>query len=160
VLKNSGLTLIEVLVTLIIIGVAFVALAMSQITSLKVTRDSKQASIATQVGNAAMERAVKQVLDDAFGCIGLPPNRTCPAAYNSAGTFSDIVADGQTYSADYSIGYPAGDPEENLAAMARIDITVSAPSAATFTQLVSCMDIVPPPSFNDPAPCPKLKEAP
>lgn len=155
-LNNTGLTLVEVLVTLIIIAVAFIALAMTQITSLKVTRDSKQASISTQVGNAAMERAVKQVLDDAFDCVGSPPNRTCPGAYVRSGTFTDLLADGATYSADFNITYPAGAAVGNLEGMARVDVTVSEPKPATFTQLVSCMDIVPPPSFDDPAPCPRL----
>lgn len=159
-LKNTGLTLVEVLVTLIIIAVAFIALAMTQITSLKVTRDSKLASISTQVGNAAMERAVKQVLDDAFGCVGTPPHRVCPGAYVRTGTFTNLAADGEMYSADFNVTFPAGTASENLEGMARVEITVTEPKAETFTQLVSCMDIVPAPSFNDPAPCPKLAVGP
>ena len=145
-MKNDGLTLIEVLVAMAIIAVAFMALAYTQISNLRVTRDSKLASISTQVANETMERAVKWLLDqkDEFGT----PTFTC--GENCTGSYSGIEVDGAEYTGAYTI---VVDGDTGLA---EITVTVNEPKAIEMSQYVSCMDVVPPPSFDDPSPCPEL----
>ena len=143
-MNDSGLTLIEILVSLLIITVAFMALSSTQITNLQVTRDSDLASISTQVANSTMERVTKWLLEqeDGFG------NPTFSCGGDCTGSYSDINVKGKVYTGSYVINVDAS------TGIAQIDVTVTEPKTVTFSQLVSCMDVVPAPSFADPAPCP------
>lgn len=141
-MNRSGLTLVEILVAIVIIAVAFMALANSQIMNLRVTRDSQLASISTQIANLAIERATKMVLENGFSCGG-----AC------TGTFNNLKVRGTDYSATYTITLPAGNTGA-LRGLALIRVEVEEPYPVSFSQYVSCMDVYPPPSIGAPAPCP------
>lgn len=53
--SNQGLTLVEVLVALVFTGVAFTALALSQVTGFKVTRSSQEAAVARDLATKQLE---------------------------------------------------------------------------------------------------------
>jgi prepilin-type N-terminal cleavage/methylation domain-containing protein len=141
-MNRSGLTLVEILVAITIIAAVFMVLANSQITSLQVTRDSRLASISTQIANNAMEQAAQLLLENGFSCSGISCNGSLT-----------ISVEGRDYEADYVINNNLG--IESLTGVALISINVSEPRALVFAQYVSCLDaeIEPRPSFNNPGPC-------
>lgn len=67
--RAAGMTITELLVALTVIGVAFTALAMAQVTSLQVTRSSSDAATARDAAQQKLE------LIRAFGYAAF---RTCP----------------------------------------------------------------------------------
>lgn len=146
--REAGLTLIEILVALAIIGLAFAALASLQISNLRVTRDSKLASIATQVGNEAMEQVVKEFLAQVDSSTSKPVFTCGGASYMACSGTLGIQVDDAAYAATYNVAV------NSTTGIATVTVDVDDPKAVSFSQLVSCMDVVPPPSFAEPAPCP------
>lgn len=53
--QRSGLSLVELLVAMSVIGIAFAALISSQVFSFKVTKESQQSSIAKDIASQQME---------------------------------------------------------------------------------------------------------
>jgi|FLYL01.1.fsa_nt_gi prepilin-type N-terminal cleavage/methylation domain-containing protein len=141
-MRQSGLTLVEILVAITIIAAVFMVLANSQITSLQVTRDSRLASIATQVANNAMEQAAQMLLENGFSCSGI----------SCSGTLV-VGIEGRDYEAEYEINTSLG--PESLTGVALITVNVREPRELVFAQYVSCLDAEtdPRPSFNNPGPC-------
>lgn len=84
--SQHGLTLIEVMVALVFTGIAFTALALSQVTGFKVTRSSQQTVIAKDVGMRQLEL---------FRGYGFHPFVRCP------------TIDPEVYNPDSYTGYPA-----------------------------------------------------
>jgi Tfp pilus assembly protein PilV len=72
--RAAGMTVTELLVALTIIGVAFTALAMAQVTSLQVTRSSSDAATARDAAQQKLE------LIRAFGYAAF---RTCPGTQSA-----------------------------------------------------------------------------
>lgn len=136
---SMGLTLVEVLIAISIIGIAFVALSMSQVSNLKVIRASQQASIATQTANEALEVLIQRVLADYVAF------QACPGAERCSGSYPE----GQ-YAVDYNIVRGSGYALEGLI---RIDIRVDGPAEAELHHFVSCMDVSPPPTVANPGLC-------
>lgn len=81
--ETKGLTLVEVMVALAFTGIAFTALALSQVTGFRVTRTSQEAAIAKDLALHQMEL---------FRSYGFQPFVRCP-------TFDPEV--------DGWVGYPA-----------------------------------------------------
>jgi type II secretory pathway pseudopilin PulG len=67
--SEQGLTLIEVMIALVFTGIAFTALALSQVTGFRVTRSSQEAAIAKDL---AMRQA------ELFRAYGFDPYDRCP----------------------------------------------------------------------------------
>lgn len=137
--NNSGLTLIEVLLAVVIIAVAFLALSASQLTSLRVTRSAELSSVATQFANETLEVLIQRVLDDYTGY------QACPGAAGCTGTETR-----DNFTATFDIRRGSGYVAEGLV---RIDINVTGPAEAELHHFVSCMDNSPPPTVRDPGMC-------
>jgi prepilin-type N-terminal cleavage/methylation domain-containing protein len=86
--SQQGLTLIEVMIALVFTGIAFTALALSQVTGFRVTRSSQEAAIAKDLATGQAEL---------FRAYGFDPFDRCP-------TF-DPELDGW-------VGYPPCEGEE------------------------------------------------
>lgn len=140
---TSGLTIVEVLVAIAVIGIAFAALASMQISNLRVTRASKESSIAIQVANDVME----SVSQDFLGSVGGGVFQCGTAPLLCSGTRT-VTVEGVAYTAGYDITVAANE------GLATVVVTVDDPKPVSFSQILSCMDVVPPPSFENPAPCP------
>jgi prepilin-type N-terminal cleavage/methylation domain-containing protein len=67
--SQQGLTLIEVMIALVFTGIAFTALALSQVTGFRVTRSSQEAAIAKDLATGQAEL---------FRAYGFDPFDTCP----------------------------------------------------------------------------------
>lgn len=67
--SQQGLTLIEVMIALVFTGIAFTALAFSQVTGFRVTQSSQEAGIAKDL---AMQRV------ELFRAYGFAPFSLCP----------------------------------------------------------------------------------
>lgn len=143
-----GVTLIELLIALAVLATVLVVFVHAQVASLRVTGQSQQDSIATQVASRAMERVTHKLLANRFSCAGgASPDLSC------TGKFSDIEVQGLTFEATYDIALPAGPDESELAWMALITVSVAEPAGVEFRRYVSCLDVDPPPGFDDPDPC-------
>lgn len=139
-LPSRGLTIVEVLIALVIIGVAFVALTYTQVLNLRVTSDSKRASEATQVANEYLEILVQRILADYASFQSCPSGGHCAASgVNYRG-----------YSVDYSISRGAGYQFEGLIL---VSLEVDGPASAELQHYVSCMDVDPPPTVANPGVC-------
>lgn len=92
--SEQGLTLVEVLVALVFTGIAFTALALSQVTGFNVTRSSQETAIARDL-------AMRQV--ELFRSYGFQPFDLCP-------TIDPEVKDPYAYD-----GYPPCEGSESLA---------------------------------------------
>lgn len=135
----SGLTLVEVLVALAIVAIAVVALTMTQATSLRLSRDSVEASNATQVANEEMELLTQKVLDEYEFYQDCPGGDDCTQSY-----------DRQAYAVSYEIARGSGYEYESLI---KLRVVVDGPSNAELEAYVSCMDISPPPTVAHPGLC-------
>ena len=74
--RTAGVTIIELMVALAIVSIAFAALAYSQITGFRVTRSSQGAAIAKDLGMAKLEY---------LRALGYELYRACPDAGPAAG---------------------------------------------------------------------------
>lgn len=139
-LNRDGLTLVEVLIAMVVISVAFVALSTSQVMNLKITRDSREASLATQAANRQIEILTQRILDD------YATYKNCPGASVCSGTETQ-----GTEAVEYEI---YRDPAQYaLEGLVRIDVTVVGASTASLSHFVSCMDVSPPPTVASPGAC-------
>jgi prepilin-type N-terminal cleavage/methylation domain-containing protein len=111
--RNDGMTLIEVMVALVFTGIAFTALALSQVTGFRVTRSSQEAAIAKDL-------AMYQV--ELFRGYGFEPFKLCP-------TF-DPADNGY-------VGYPACAATEVSADYPAFDITWALTNHPEGTKLIS-----------------------
>ena len=140
-MKRQGLTIVEVLVALAVIGIIFVVLANSQVLSLRVTSDSQRASTATQVANRAIEQVSRQVMANFSQYLGCPLTGDCSVEGVSAATYS-ITGFGEEHE------------EQSLVGLVRIDIVVTDPAPVSMSHYLSCMDVTPNPTIVKPEPCP------
>jgi prepilin-type N-terminal cleavage/methylation domain-containing protein len=95
--RNDGMTLIEVMVALVFTGIAFTALALSQVTGFRVTRSSQEAAIAKDL-------AMYQV--ELFRGYGFEPFKRCPTFDPD---LSGYVGYPTCAGAEGSVDYPAFD---------------------------------------------------
>lgn len=137
---GKGLTLVEVLIALVLIAVAFVALTYTQVLNLRVTTDSRQASSATQVANEYLEVLVQRILAN------YASYQSCPSGAHCSGR--GVQVDG--FTVDYDISRGAGYQFEGLIF---VDLHVDGPASAQLQHYVSCMDVDPPPTVAHPGVC-------
>lgn len=140
---RGGLSLIELLIALAIIAVAFAALAVTQVGNLRITSESRLASEATELANEHLEAA--------YECVVRSPENFRAAA--------ELCGDGRDISQGRFEGHltvgPLGEGtayHEEGVVLIRADITT--PSSVTFARVVSCMDVEPAPAIAAPGPCP------
>jgi len=135
----AGLTLVEVLVAMAIVAIAVVALTMTQATSLRLSRDSVEASNATQVANEELEVLTQRILENYLAY------QACPGAGICTGSHAR-----GNYSVSYSIARGVGYEWDGLV---RVEVVVDGPSRAELEYFVSCMDVSPPPTVANPGVC-------
>jgi prepilin-type N-terminal cleavage/methylation domain-containing protein len=145
-MNRSGLTLLEVMLAVALIGIVFSALAYSQISNMKLTNTSRHASTATEIANDELEVLTQRVLADFVKYQG------CPAA--TGVTCADKVVHGTHAQFTVSYKIESAGTTYATAGLIQIRVNVTGPSSASFSHLVSCMDVNPSPSVKDPAPCP------
>lgn len=145
-MRRRGFTLLEVLLALAIIGVAFGVLAATQVTTLGVTAESRRASDATGFANGELERAVQAVLLDFAGTVSACAAGCLETHGSGGGRFV-----GTTTTEPVGSGYLD-------AGLMRVTVTLTAPAPVSFTRLVSCIDVHPAPSIAAPFPCPGASE--
>lgn len=145
--SRKGLTLIEVLVAIAVIGTVFVVLASAQITNLRITSAARADSELLQVAVQGFERIRTVVLSDFSqfnrSCVA-SPTVTPPTPWGCAGTLDDPQLDYTIRGAE-AVGIP-GVIEVALVAERRGE-------TLTFRQLVSCLDAVETPTLSDTSEC-------
>lgn len=87
--RHEGLTIIELLVTIAIIGITFLALAMSQITGFRVTRDSAEAAIAKDAATEQMETIRAWGYEQYKGCPAIEPTASDAPKCEGTATLSN-----------------------------------------------------------------------
>ena len=158
---RDGLTIIETLIAITVIGVVFVALAGLQITSMRVTTDARVDSDLLQVAVGAFEDARTIVLanyEDIF--------QTCPLEGDCATELLSDVAVRDPYvrrvAAQRAGGYVKkledGDEVDVYTAFPgllelEVEVTDGRGRQLLFKQYVSCLDGNVLPTMSDPAPC-------
>lgn len=119
--SNLGLTLIEVMVALVFTGIAFTALALSQVTGFRVTSSSQEAAIAKDL-------AMRQL--ESFRGYGFDPFVMCP------------TIDPDVYKPDLYAGYPTCEGEQTSSEQPRFTITWSMNNRPEGTKLMSPPSLV------------------
>lgn len=140
---RRGLTLVELLIALAIIGVTFGVLAFTQVSTLQVNTASRSASDATDFANAWLEDEVRTVLEG-FASV----QAACP----SGAPCTESISDGRFLGTGTTETLGTGYVEEGIV---RVAVVMTSPAAVSFSRLVSCIDVVPPPSVAVPGPCPE-----
>lgn len=183
-MNRSGLSLIEVLIALSIIGIAFVALALSQLTSLRASVDSRFVTEAKAAGSQVLEQQMAEVLrvetrdeQDSytdqvrFDDYGNPRYQSfyfidyyyqCPTSDTTNAprdSFRTVDCDGQTQMDGERIAADwsiAG--EGGVLGEGIITVTVTAKheqgTSITLVDVITCYDVYPSPTNDTPKPCP------
>ena len=144
-MTRAGLTLTEVLVALIVIAVAFMALASVQISNLSVTRESEQTSLATRFANDTLEKETREVSKNieayylcpgttAVECVDYPVTSDDYPGYIATVTFIGLYqkpASGETRT-----------PEQyHNEGLIEANVSVTGPAEVSFTAYISCYDV-------------------
>jgi prepilin-type N-terminal cleavage/methylation domain-containing protein len=143
--RRDGLTLMEVMIAIAVIGLAFGVLAATQVTTMRVGSESRRASNATDVANGLLEAEVRRVLGD-YAAVWAGCENACVDPQTS------LVEGGVEY--EYTLTTEREGSEYLEEGLMRVSVDVTAPTAIFFTRTVSCIDADPPPSIANPAPCP------
>ncbi len=142
-MKSSGLTIIEVLIALAVIGVLFAALAVTQVGTFRVTSQSQRASVATQAASKEVDGLSRTVLAD-FATYN---NCTASSGAPCSGGFSRSGASG-TYTV-----LPLGTTSYLTNGVIKITVHVTKPTNLTLDTNVSCIDQDSAPTVASPSSC-------
>lgn len=166
---RAGFTLIEVLIALAVIGIAFAAVALIQVNNLRASTSARLATEVKAAANVVLEQEMGLVLSTMVnGITGLKQYAfndfywSCPTAVTpSGGALAVVTARTCTGSrtiggvtVDYSIRGESGILGEGV-----LTVTVTArhslgKQAITIGDRVTCYDIYPSPTSLAPEPCP------
>lgn len=142
--STSGLTVVEVLIALVVMAVALAALALTQVTTMRVNADSRRMSDATDFANDLLEAKTREVLADFTDQLA--------ACATPASCSTDLSEYDSRYQGTLTWGRLGGDYlDEGLIG---ISVQVTSPTRVEFSRTVSCIDVNPAPSVASPAPCP------
>lgn len=149
-MTQKGVTLIEVLVALIFFSLALMVLANLQVTNLRVTRDSRIMSEATQLANDVQEAVQREVFSNfneykKCGISGKTTTVTCektsltgvtvPADYS----FKAVITGMYNEPADPAVETRPMSEFQNEG-LIKVAIEVSGQSSLGFTAYLSCYD--------------------
>mgnify|MGYP003519293234 CR=1 FL=1 len=160
---RKGLTLVEVLVTLVIMGIAFAALLTSQLANLRASAQARFATDAKAAAVQVLERRSAEVLksvyfvDYYFSC----PTRVAPSPKQRGGSVANLRP-GLTCSGTETIfGIPVAwdiRGENGILGEGVVTVVVTATHPrgpkVTLGRRVTCYDVYPSPTQDQPAPCP------
>jgi type II secretory pathway pseudopilin PulG len=159
--SRQGLTLVEVMVALAFTGIAFTALALSQVTGFKVTRNSQEAAIAKDLAHNRLEVFRAYGFHPFALCPTIDPEDLDPAAYagyppcEGSATSSEYPAFDVAWSLS---NRPQGTPQLSKPALIEVRVLINWPEGAKMssyavTSYLSCGD---PGAFaSTDVPCPK-----
>lgn len=159
--SEHGLTLIEVMVALVFTGIAFTALALSQVTGFRVTRSSQEASIAKDVAMRQIESFRGYGFHPFVMCPTIDPEVYDPDAYAGYPTCegSEAVAEHPGFTVEWALtNRPEGLPQMSKPALIEVKILVDWQGSGSgkeypITSYLSCGD---PGEFaTTDVPCPK-----
>jgi prepilin-type N-terminal cleavage/methylation domain-containing protein len=139
--RSAGLTIIEVLVAIAVLGIVMAALAYMQVSTIRMTGASQKDSEAMQVAIRAVDAQAAKILLDAAT---FESYANCPGPVHCTSSLQG--AEGQI-----SINASSSEVGPGLI---RITVDVTSPGRASLSYLVSCMDLHPVPTVAEPYPCP------
>ena len=179
-MKRQGLTLLETLIALAVLGIAFGALLMSQLSSLRVSAQSRYATDAKAAAVRVLEQQSAEVLKSE---ILTPPDPKiddpatgrsfyfvdyyyrCPTQVNpplalrggSAGNLRGVTCEGQGREGNVHVDWKILG-EDGILGEGVVTIVVTAQHdrgpKVTVGLRVTCYDVYPSPTNDKPAPCP------
>jgi prepilin-type N-terminal cleavage/methylation domain-containing protein len=140
---QSGLTLVELLIALAVIGIAMAALISSQILSFKVTRDAQKSSLAKDIASQQIEVIRGYGFGSYMNCPTTSPSSPAPAC-----TGSQSVSNYAGYTLAWSITNAPKNPSNltqtlNLTkpALVGVSVTVSWTGGSyVLSSYLSCAD--------------------
>ena len=161
---SNGLTIIETLISITVIGVVFVALAGMQISSMRVTTDARVDSDLLQVAVTAFEQARTIILanfEDVYA--------SCPTSGSCAEElFTDLTVAKPNFGVHHILAQRAGgivtkvddhgnetDVYTTFPGLLELEVSVgdSRGRELLFKQYVSCLDANQVPALSDPTTC-------
>lgn len=142
--SRGGLTVVEVLIALVVMAIAFAALALTQVSTMRMNADSRRMSDATDFANDVLEDKTKEILADYSTVLGACAT---PDACSESLSDHDSRYQGTLTWGRLGSGYL----DEGLI---RIAVEVTSPTRVSFYRTVSCIDVNPAPSVALPDPCP------
>ncbi len=169
--QDRGLTIVEVLIALVVVGLAFAAMAYIQTTNLKMTTNARLTSEVKAAANQVLESVMTDVLatDESSGTKYFAFNDyywSCPTAQTPpAGELAVVSRPACTGSTnvgevevDYAIAGESGVTGEGV-----LTVTVTAThrrggQRLTLGDRVTCYDVYPSPTSLAPEPCPTPTE--
>ena len=180
--REQGITIVEILVSLVVIAVMFAALVNLQLQSMQVSRSSKQASSATQIANELVTEMTQVIFEPQstgssleewivyyYDCPTSTPPTGAPYACTGSGSIDTSthfdtslttgIAGADQYTYEFSItGLKtlAGTTVEGYLAQGLVAVTLSVagPSSSELTVLLSCLDASFSPQLQQGEPCP------
>ena len=149
---SRGLTLIEVLIALAIIGVTFGVLAVTQVSNLQISSAARAESRAAAEANTVLETVVACIVRSHVAFESALAGTGCDQPLGTG--FEGSVDYG---SAVTSLVDDSGDPVDydDPGGNVRVTVRITEPSSVVFSRLVSCIDVQPPPAIARPGPCPE-----
>lgn len=162
-MRRAGFTLIEVLVAIAVLAAVVSALALTQVSTLRVTRSSERRSEALQAATDTTNYLRQKILGD-FGtywnaCADGSTNQLC---YDDPGQYPDLPSLGTQETFRIVRGSDLGSTTTSLHSnedayamdgLIGIAVDVTQPSHVHIVTFVSCMDQAPRPTIVNPAGC-------
>lgn len=167
---RDGFTIIEALIALAVIGVAFAALSLSMVTNLRASTTARVATEVKSSANLVLERLLDNVLTtydvggdlryrftdyywscEPSGATGSGPKPSFESV-DCAGTVQDVV---DQIDVDFDVAAGLGIEGEGFVT---ITVTATDPNRGqelTIGDRITCYDIYPSPSVTTPRPCPE-----
>ncbi|CAN5863141.1 hypothetical protein BH24DEI2_BH24DEI2_24030 [soil metagenome] len=143
-MTRAGLTLIEVLIALIVIAVAFMALASVQISNLSVTRGSEQLAVASRFANDTLEKQTREVSKNIEAYYLCPDTAAVECSYPVTDDHYPAYTAMVTLTGLYqkpSIGETRTPEQYRDEGLVEADISVTGPAEVSFTAYISCYDV-------------------
>lgn len=168
--RDAGLTLVEVLIALVLVGIAFVAMALVQTNNLRMTTNARLTTEVKTAANQVLESVMSEVLDTTPDPTVVPGGRrfafndfywSCPThltppsgvtiplrpACTGTRTFGDV-------SVDFAVSGDSGVTGEGVLTVAVTATHTRGGQQLTLGDKVTCYDVYPSPTSLAPQPCP------
>lgn len=178
--SRQGVGFLEIVIAVAVLAVVFLVLVRIQVLSLQVSRDAREASIATQIANDVVESIRSDVLaDDSTIDYKIYDYYDCPwtvlvdCSYGPA-SFADGNPFGSVSSSAYrnleAYSYrveirglynessdPASDPRTpaqwQYEGLIEVSVDIDGPSSSSFVSYISCYDVSSTPTLEEGKPC-------
>jgi type II secretory pathway pseudopilin PulG len=152
--KQIGLSLVELLIALSVMGIALGALVSSQIFSFRVTKESQQTSLAKDIASQQMEKIRGYGYGSYANCPGTAPGSSAPACSGS-----ETVSNYSGYTLSWNItNSPAAGLDLSPPPIVGVTVTVSWDDESyILSTYLSCADAGDFSSTNVPCPIESMR---